>query len=184
MRPGRALPEPEPVIIQLPGTYQFENRLWGLSNGNSALRRSLWQEFPFDEDLPAAEDKAWGREALARGYAIVYDPAAPVWHQPHTIAAAYRRNRAINEGFIAMFPEHRLPRTEAVVSLARAVRTAGVRHVRDRDLAALGHDVARFPSTVAAVVGGIVARRIRGAADRRAATADNRHAPRRERQRR
>jgi rhamnosyltransferase len=182
VRPGRALPEPEPVIMQLPGSYQFETRLWGLSNGNSALRRSLWQEFPFDEQLPAAEDKAWGREALARGYAIVYDPAAPVWHQPHTIAAAYRRSRAINEGFVAMFPEHQLPRAEALVSLARAVRTAAVRDVRDRDLAALGHDVARFPSTVAAVLGGFVARRMRVVSGGRASIAEKRGTRRRKRQ--
>lgn len=183
VRPGRSLPEPEPVIIQLPGTYQFENRFWGLSNGNSALRRSLWQEFPFDEDLPAAEDKAWGREALGRGYAIVYDPAAPVWHEPHSVFAAYRRSRAINEGFQAMFPEYQAPRAEGLASLVRAVRRAGARHLRERDVAALGHDLARFPSTVAAVVGGMFTRRMRTTSPRRRGADRERAASPRERQR-
>ncbi|MDQ1455312.1 MAG: hypothetical protein QOH28_932 [Actinomycetota bacterium] len=165
VRPGRPIPEPGPVIVQR--SYHFESRLWGLSNGNSALRRSLWEEFPFDEQLPAAEDKAWGREALARGYIIVYDPAAPVWHQPHRIIDAYRRNRAIYEGFVAMFPEHQVPRAEALISLTRAVGRAGGRHLRERDLAAARHDLARFPSTVAAVIGGLVVRRVCSASRRR-----------------
>jgi hypothetical protein len=60
-----------------------------------------------------------------------------------------------------MFPEYHAPRAEGWASLMRAVRRAGARHLRERDLAALGHDLARFPSTVAAVVGGMFTRRIR-----------------------
>jgi glycosyltransferase involved in cell wall biosynthesis len=42
-RPGRSLPSPKPPTRQLPGEYGVHNRTWGLSNGNSAVRRSLWR---------------------------------------------------------------------------------------------------------------------------------------------
>ncbi|MGH9013634.1 MAG: glycosyltransferase family 2 protein [Acidimicrobiia bacterium] len=159
IRPGRPLPQPEPPSRQEPGSYDPHNRLWGLSNGNSALRRSLWQEFAFDEALPAAEDKAWGREALARGYCIVHDPAAVVWHERHGVLAAYRRERAVNEGFAIMFPDVHLSRS---VVLAR-VRSPALRwlsrHLSMRDGRALWHDVRLLPSTIAALIGALVVRR-------------------------
>jgi rhamnosyltransferase len=159
MRPGRPVCLPEPPSRQEPGTYDVRNRLWGLSNGNSALRRSLWQEFPFDETLPAAEDKAWGREAMARGYCIVHDPAAVVVHERHRLSDAFRRHRAINEGFAMMFPDVRLPRSVVVANVVRAGWRSVRRHASTRDHQALLHDVRRAPSTIAAVVGGLTARR-------------------------
>ena len=31
------------------------------SNANAAVRRGLWRDLPFDEDLPACEDQQWAR---------------------------------------------------------------------------------------------------------------------------
>jgi rhamnosyltransferase len=39
-----------------------------------AIRRSVWEEIPFDEALEANEDKLWALAALRRGYAI-YSPS-------------------------------------------------------------------------------------------------------------
>lgn len=159
IRPGRSLHPPQPPSRQEPGTYNVHNRLWGLSNGNSALRRSLWQEFPFDETLPAAEDKAWGREAMSRGYSIVHDPAAAVTHDRHRVSDAFRRHRAINEGFAMMFPEARLSRSVVLANVLRAGWRWLGRHASSRDRQALLHDVRRVPSTIAAIIGSLTARR-------------------------
>jgi len=38
------------------------------SNSMGMLRRSLWQQTPFDESLPTMEDGAWALEQVQRGY--------------------------------------------------------------------------------------------------------------------
>lgn len=50
------------------------------SNANSAIRRSCWEEHPFDETLPYCEDWEWARAMLHRGYRIHYEPEAAVFH--------------------------------------------------------------------------------------------------------
>jgi glycosyltransferase involved in cell wall biosynthesis len=40
-----------------------------------AIRRSLWEEVPFDETLEAVEDKLWAREVMKRGYIVVSSEA-------------------------------------------------------------------------------------------------------------
>ena len=49
-------------------------------NANSLIRRALWQQIPFDEAVTNIEDRAWAQEVLARGYTIVYEPGASVYH--------------------------------------------------------------------------------------------------------
>ena len=64
------------------------------NNANAGLRRSLWQEHPFDESLPALEDVAWATWALAEGYYLSYVPEAEVIHvHNETPAAVYNRYR-------------------------------------------------------------------------------------------
>jgi len=158
LSPGRPRPIVGPPEYQEPGSYRYENRSWGLSNPNAAIRRELWEAFPFDESLPAAEDKAWGREAMARGYCIVYEPKAAVWHPTHHPLAAYRRNRAVQAGFAMMFPERRAQGVRPGALLRAFTRTVRF-HVQNRDAAAFWKDAKRFPSLVAAVVGGMIGAR-------------------------
>jgi glycosyltransferase involved in cell wall biosynthesis len=159
LRPGRGVPPVGPPIRQWPGDYGYSQRAWGLSNANSALRRCLWEEFPFDESLPAAEDKAWGRTALERGACIVHDPDAPVWHEYHSLTAAFRRQRAVNEGLALMFPEQGPNLRAQFANAGRAAVRTVRRHASTRDPAVLWTDVRRTPSSVAAIVGGMMARR-------------------------
>ena len=51
---------------------------WGFTNHANAIRRSVWERVPFDEGLPACEDKAWAGEVHALGYSIIYDPSLRV----------------------------------------------------------------------------------------------------------
>jgi glycosyltransferase involved in cell wall biosynthesis len=56
------------------------------SNAASAIRRSVWEAFPFT--LPAAEDFDWAQRVVAAGWAIVYESEARVYHSHHESARA------------------------------------------------------------------------------------------------
>jgi glycosyltransferase involved in cell wall biosynthesis len=49
-------------------------------NANSMVRRAVWRTLPFNETLAGVEDRDWAKRALARGYRVVYEPAAGVYH--------------------------------------------------------------------------------------------------------
>lgn len=65
------------------------------NNANAAVRRSLWQERPYDEDLPGLEDLDWAAWALNQGYNLTYVPEALVIHihdeGPRQVYNRYRR---------------------------------------------------------------------------------------------
>jgi len=49
-------------------------------NANSALLRTTWQAFPFDEQVKNLEDRVWGQAVVNAGRTIVYEPSASVYH--------------------------------------------------------------------------------------------------------
>lgn len=50
------------------------------NNANAAIRRSLWQLQPYDEELTGLEDLAWASWAKHEGYKIAYVAEAGVTH--------------------------------------------------------------------------------------------------------
>jgi|SRR6185437_12594115 len=50
------------------------------NNANSALRRELWRQHPFNEHLPGLEDLEWARFWAGCGRDIAYVPEAAVYH--------------------------------------------------------------------------------------------------------
>lgn len=54
-------------------------------NANSAFRRELWKKIPFDEKASNVEDRIWGKKVISKGYKILYEPKASVfhWHGVH-----------------------------------------------------------------------------------------------------
>jgi rhamnosyltransferase len=63
------------------------------SNVSSALRRDVWQRFPF-RDVTMSEDQYWAHDVLRAGYDVVYEPTAQVVHSHnYSLATLYRRNR-------------------------------------------------------------------------------------------
>lgn len=50
------------------------------NNANCAIRRSLWEDHPYDESLPGLEDLAFAREIQALGHHIAYVPDARIAH--------------------------------------------------------------------------------------------------------
>ena len=49
-------------------------------NANSAIRRSVLDGYPFDEQITNIEDRMWAKVVLDNGYEIVYEPGAEVYH--------------------------------------------------------------------------------------------------------
>ncbi len=79
-------PGPRPVVKRMDSPDAFERlppleriRLAAFDNVNSIVRRSEVLEHPFPA-VPFGEDILWGRDRLRAGRALVYVPAAEVWH--------------------------------------------------------------------------------------------------------
>jgi rhamnosyltransferase len=101
-----ARPEADPVErFYLEAVYpdRPESRAWNggrmtirtmfFSNVAAVLRRSVWERFPFEEEILMSEDQQWAKAALRDGHRIVYEPAAAVLHSHHyTLEQVFRRN--------------------------------------------------------------------------------------------
>jgi rhamnosyltransferase len=76
---------------------------WGYSNAAGAFRAELWRQRPFREDLPACEDREWGRFWALEDRPTQIDPNLLVAHD-HThdpVIQIYRRARRESVGFAA-----------------------------------------------------------------------------------
>lgn len=56
------------------------------NNANSAIRRALWQQAPYDESPTGLEDLAWVRLQVAQGYRVRNQPEAKVIHVRRALA--------------------------------------------------------------------------------------------------
>lgn len=50
------------------------------NNANSAVRKDLWEQHPFDQTLPGLEDIEWVKYWMEKGYQVVYEPEATLYH--------------------------------------------------------------------------------------------------------
>jgi glycosyltransferase involved in cell wall biosynthesis len=85
------------------------------NNANAAIRRSLWQEHPYDESLTGLEDLEWGKWAQSRGFAISYVADAEIIHV-HNENPKGTRNRYRREGiaFKRIYPQERFGRADLI----------------------------------------------------------------------
>lgn len=78
-----------PDQAQIPQTTPFCN------NANAAIRRDLWQKYPYNEDLTGLEDLDWAKRLMQAGYQIAYVPDAEIIHvhqeTPQRVRNRYRR---------------------------------------------------------------------------------------------
>ena len=70
------------------------------NNANAAIRRNLWERYPFDETLPGLEDIAWAKYWIEQGYRVAYEPEAAVIHI-HRETWRQVRRRYYREGVAA-----------------------------------------------------------------------------------
>jgi rhamnosyltransferase len=76
------------------------------NNANAAIRRSLWEQHPYDETLTGLEDLAWAARAMREGHALAYVAEAEIAHvhdeTPHGVFNRYRREAM---AFKRLYPE-------------------------------------------------------------------------------
>ncbi len=78
------------------------------NNANAAIRRSLWEQHPYDETLTGLEDLAWARWLVDQGLALAYVAEAEVVHvHSETPRGVYNRYRREAMAFKRLFPEQR-----------------------------------------------------------------------------
>lgn len=65
------------------------------NNANAAIRRELWEEYPYDEQLTGLEDIDWAKRVQSDGYDISYASQAEIVHvhdeTAHEVFNRYRR---------------------------------------------------------------------------------------------
>ena len=62
------------------------------SNVNAAMRREVWERYPFAEDVIMSEDQEWSRRVLLDRHELRYDAEAAVRHShEYTLGAAFKR---------------------------------------------------------------------------------------------
>ena len=76
------------------------------NNANAAVRRSLWEQHPYDESLTGLEDLHWAKRIRDAGYRIFYEPRAEIVHvHEETAARIYNRYRREAIALKHIFPE-------------------------------------------------------------------------------
>jgi rhamnosyltransferase len=79
----------------------MERRLLAVfDNVSSCVRRSMWEEIPF-EQTNFGEDLWWGKKVVEAGYKIVYEPRSAVLHS-HERGALYDLRRHYVEGLVLL----------------------------------------------------------------------------------
>ena len=51
-----------------------------MTNTHALIRKNMWELYPFDEELPGAEDYDWASEMMARGYNVIRDYKFRAFH--------------------------------------------------------------------------------------------------------
>lgn len=76
------------------------------NNANAAIRRSLWEQFPYNEDLPGLEDIDWAKRVMQQCYQIAYIADAGIIHiHQETWQQTYHRYLREAIAFKAIFPD-------------------------------------------------------------------------------
>ncbi|HEX2741429.1 MAG TPA: glycosyltransferase family 2 protein [Rubrobacter sp.] len=73
-------------------------KLATFDNVSSCVRRSVWENFPF-EATGFGEDLRWGKKAVEAGYKLVYEPRSTVLHS-HERGALYDLRRYYADGLV------------------------------------------------------------------------------------
>jgi len=68
------------LLRWFPATSQRRQDHPFCNNANAAIRRTVWEEIPYDEELTGLEDVHWAKRAMEKGHAISYVAEAPVVH--------------------------------------------------------------------------------------------------------
>ncbi len=115
---------PTPRQQRLAAGRELDYEATLFSNVNSAMRRSMWERFPFHDDIVMSEDQEWSRRVLEAGFSVVYEPGATVRHS-HSYTVGQVMRRFYTSGVSA-----EVSYVEGTGS-RRALRRAGLRYGRE-----------------------------------------------------
>jgi glycosyltransferase involved in cell wall biosynthesis len=105
------------------------------NNANAAIRRSLWEQHPYDETLTGLEDLAWAKWAREKGHVIAYVPEAEVIHvhieTPRGVLNRYRRE---GMAFKRIYPEAHFSLYDLVRNLLSSISFDLLHAARARQL--------------------------------------------------
>ena len=101
---------PEHKIEVVGGASDYYRDNMFISNVNSAIKKDVWQQFKFLEDIVLAEDKEFAKRILLAGWKIVYQPDAVVYHA-HNFSLRSVFQRFVNAG-IALSQGVSVPRSK------------------------------------------------------------------------
>lgn len=78
------------------------------NNANAAIRRCLWKQIPYNEDLTGLEDLDWAKRVIQLGYYLTYVAEAEVIHV-HNETYSATLNRYFREAIVLrrLFPEQK-----------------------------------------------------------------------------
>jgi rhamnosyltransferase len=78
-----------------PTQSNYDQSISFCNNANCAIRKDLWEQLPYDENLTGLEDLDWASKIMARNYKIAYEAFAPIVHvheeTPARVKNRYRR---------------------------------------------------------------------------------------------
>lgn len=106
-----------------PDASDFDQSTPFCNNANAAIRKSLWQTHPYDENLTGLEDLAWAKWVKQQGYRIAYSAEAEVIHvHDETWKGVYNRYRREGMAFKHINPEATFSFGEFLKALRENVR--------------------------------------------------------------
>jgi glycosyltransferase involved in cell wall biosynthesis len=83
------------------------------NNANAAIRRSLWEQHPYDEALPGLEDLAFGKWVQENGFGISYVAEAEVIHvHNESLDGIFNRYRREGMAFKQIYPHENFSRRD------------------------------------------------------------------------
>jgi rhamnosyltransferase len=87
------------------------------SNVSSALKRAVWQQVPFRDDVLMSEDQYWAYDVLRSGFEIAYEPTAQVRHSHnYSLRSLYARNWLSAASLRGLIADSRTGITRSAVS--------------------------------------------------------------------
>ena len=105
------------------------------NNANAAIRKKIWEELHYNEDLTGLEDLDWAKRALAKGYKIAYAADAVIIHR-HDESSQAIKNRYQREAIAHknIFPDQKFSFWDFIHLFSRNVIHDSMAALRDKCL--------------------------------------------------
>jgi len=101
---------------------ELGHRLYFFSTANCAIRREVWENYRFPEDIRIFEDTTFARKIIDGGGTIVYSPVAAVVHS-HNLGPKAIFQRYLDMGYVQR-------KYEFMKNLGGSFRSEGMRYLK------------------------------------------------------